>query len=75
MSDRPSQAADLEPLVVKPKVAWKMLGCGNTRGYELLAAGELKAIRTAVRAKLRSSASKDLSQGSLLAPIRGIPGR
>jgi hypothetical protein len=33
--------ADLEPLVVKPKVAWKMLACSNTRGYELLAAGQL----------------------------------
>lgn len=30
-----------EPLVVKPRQAWQMLGCGNTRGYELLAAGEL----------------------------------
>jgi hypothetical protein len=30
-----------EPLVVKPKLAWVMLCCGNTRGYELLAAGEL----------------------------------
>ena len=29
------------PLVVKPKTAWKMLSCSNTRGYELLAAGEL----------------------------------
>jgi hypothetical protein len=28
-------------LVVKPKVAWKMLACSNTRGYELIAAGEL----------------------------------
>jgi len=26
---------DLGPLVVKPKVAWKMLACSNTRGYEL----------------------------------------
>jgi hypothetical protein len=31
------------PLVVKPKVAWKMLQCGNTRGYQLLAAGELES--------------------------------
>jgi hypothetical protein len=30
-----------EPLVVKPATAWRMLTCGNTRGYELLAAGEL----------------------------------
>jgi len=28
-------------LVVKPRVAWKMLACSNTRGYELLNAGEL----------------------------------
>jgi hypothetical protein len=32
---------DLAPLVVKPKAAWKMLACSNTRGYELLDAGEL----------------------------------
>jgi hypothetical protein len=32
---------DLGPLVVKPKVAWMMIQCSNTRGYELLAAGEL----------------------------------
>jgi hypothetical protein len=30
-----------KPLVVKPKRAWIMLDCSNTRGYELLAAGEL----------------------------------
>src|SRR5262245_47018346 len=36
LSDR-----ELGPLVVKPKIAWKMLQCSNTRGYELLAAGEL----------------------------------
>jgi hypothetical protein len=28
-------------LVVKPKVAWKMLGCSNTFGYQLLKAREL----------------------------------
>jgi hypothetical protein len=28
-------------LVVKPKVAWRLLACSNTRGYELIAAGEL----------------------------------
>jgi hypothetical protein len=32
---------DVGPLVVKPKIAWKMLACSNTRGYELLNAGEL----------------------------------
>jgi excisionase family DNA binding protein len=33
----------LDPLVVKPREAWVMLGCGNTWGYELLAAGELES--------------------------------
>jgi hypothetical protein len=28
-------------IVVKPKSAWQMLQCSNTRGYELLSAGEL----------------------------------
>ena len=35
----------ITPLLVKPKVAWKMLSCGNTRGYELLAAGELESFK------------------------------
>lgn len=45
MSTRPVEANDLAPLVVSPKVAWKMLACGNTRGYELLAAGELESYK------------------------------
>jgi hypothetical protein len=31
----------VEPLLVRPRDAWRMLGCGNTRGYALLNAGEL----------------------------------
>ena len=43
MSSHSTDLSDWEvPLVVKPKTAWKMLACGNTRGYELLAAGELE---------------------------------
>jgi hypothetical protein len=32
-----------EPLAVKPRDAWRMLGCGNTYGYQLLGAGELES--------------------------------
>ncbi|MFY9958398.1 excisionase family DNA-binding protein [Bradyrhizobium sp.] len=32
-----------EPLVVPPKVAWRLLGCGNTHGYQLIADGELQS--------------------------------
>jgi excisionase family DNA binding protein len=45
VSNRNSHAADIGPLVVKPKVAWRMLGCSNTRGYELIAAGELESYK------------------------------
>jgi hypothetical protein len=38
-----TEVFNLGPLVVKPKIAWKMLQCSNTRGYELLATGELES--------------------------------
>jgi excisionase family DNA binding protein len=34
-----------DTLLVKPKTAWRMLGCSNTHGYALLAAGELDSFR------------------------------
>jgi hypothetical protein len=43
MSCGSTGACDPAALVVKPKVAWKMLACSNTRGYELLSAGELES--------------------------------
>lgn len=38
----PGATGRVEPLVVRPRVAWQMLDCGNTRGYQLIAAGELE---------------------------------
>jgi hypothetical protein len=35
----------LEPLVVRPAVAKQLLGCGHTRLYELIAAGELESFK------------------------------
>jgi hypothetical protein len=32
---------DIQPLLVRPRKAWRILDCGNTRGYELLAKREL----------------------------------
>jgi hypothetical protein len=45
MIDRHAEAEDFDPLVVKPKVAWRMLACSNTKGYELIAAGELESFK------------------------------
>lgn len=32
-----------EPLLVRPAMAWRMLGCGNTFGYALVKRGELES--------------------------------
>jgi hypothetical protein len=49
---------DLGPLVVKPKVAWKMLACSNTRGYELLKAGHWSPSKMESLARFWSLASR-----------------
>jgi len=33
----------IEPLAVRPRVAWLMLSCSNSYGYELLERGELES--------------------------------
>jgi hypothetical protein len=38
-----TREATIQPLIVRPKDAWKILQCGNTRGYELVKAGELES--------------------------------
>jgi len=46
MSTQSTGLSDWEgTLLVKPKTAWRMLGCSNTHGYALLAAGELDSFR------------------------------
>jgi len=42
-TSRRRKSGDVAPLLVRPRSAWKMLGCGNTHGYELLASGELES--------------------------------
>jgi hypothetical protein len=50
---------EIEPLLVRPKIAWRMLGCGNTRGYELLAAGELASFRDGKSRKIVVNSIRD----------------
>ena len=45
MSINSTGSGEAVPLVVKPKIAWKMLACSNTHGYELIATGELESFR------------------------------
>ena len=41
----PNSNAESEPLVVRPKVACRMLDCGTTRLYALLGKGQLESFR------------------------------
>jgi hypothetical protein len=60
MTDRHAGGDDLDPLVVKPKVAWRMLACSNTKGYELLAAGELESYKEGRSRKITVASIKAL---------------
>ena len=35
----------MEPVAVKPRDGFHAIGIGNTKGYELIGSGELKAIK------------------------------
>jgi hypothetical protein len=64
-----------EPFLVKPKVAWQMLACGNTRGYELLAAGELQSFldgrsRKITVASIRRYIERHLGKSAATEPKR-----
>jgi hypothetical protein len=54
VADEPSGIGELEPapLVVKPKVAWRLLGCSHTYGYGLLASGELESFKAGKARKI-----------------------
>jgi hypothetical protein len=74
VSDPRHPQADHEPLVVKPKTAWRMLACGNTRGYELIAAGELESFRDGRSRKITVASIKSYIARRLTAsnsPERG----
>ena len=59
MSVSSTTPADVGPLVVKPKVAWQMLSCSNTRGYELLNTGELVSFKDGKSRKITVASIKD----------------
>ena len=75
MSDRWPDPVDVEPLVVKPKAAWGMLGCGNTRGYELLAAGELESYKEGRSRKITVASIKAFVARQLAAANSGERGK
>jgi excisionase family DNA binding protein len=45
---------EVDPLLPK-KVAFKLIGCGNTKGYELLGAGKIRAVKMGTRTLIPQS--------------------
>jgi hypothetical protein len=75
MSDHRPDPVDLEPLVVKPKVAWRMLGCGNTRGYQLIAARELETYKDGRSRKITVASIKAFVARQVAAASSGERGK
>ncbi len=67
-----SRGADLEPLAVSPRQACRLLGIGNTRLYELIAAGEIESYLDG-RARRITMASIRARIARLLAASGGVP--
>ena len=77
MSIRSTGLSDWEgALVVKPRTAWKMLSCSNTRGYELLNSGELVSFKDGKSRKITVASIKDYIARRTTAPaVRRRRGR
>lgn len=72
-----SSQKDIEVLAVSPKVARQMLGCGNTRLYELLNAGEIRsyrdgAARRIVVASLREFVARKVAESENRALVDNV---
>jgi hypothetical protein len=69
------QADDVEPLVVKPRDAWRLLGCSNTYGYELLALRELDSFKDGKARKITVASIKSYIRRRLEAAKGGATRR
>jgi hypothetical protein len=82
MSVQSTGLSDDERLVVSPRRAWHMLGCGNTHGYALIKAGELETYldgksRKITVASIHALIARRLAAAGTMAahaePTRGRP--
>jgi excisionase family DNA binding protein len=49
---KPKTEAQIEPIVVSPKEAMRILDCGHSWLYECIARGELEAVKDGRRTKI-----------------------
>ena len=64
-----------EPLLVRPAMAWRMLGCGNTFGYALVKRGELESFLDGRARTSPSRRSARTLRASLLPRAQPVPRR
>jgi hypothetical protein len=62
----------IEPIAVRPAVAFSMIGCGRTRGYELLASGELKSFLDGNSRRILVQSIKDYISRKLSDPATAV---
>ncbi len=60
-----------EPLLVRPREAWRMLGCGNTFGYGLINAGELESFLDGTARKITVDLIKCYIERKLAGSAKG----
>jgi excisionase family DNA binding protein len=65
---------NIEPLVVKPQEAWRLLSCSRTYGYELIAAGALDSFKDGKIRKITVSSIKAYIDRQLAAQRSGSGG-
>ena len=71
---RRRRSMPLEPLLVRPEQAFRLLGVGRTLGYELMRAGHLERVQIGRRAVAVTLTSvKRLAAGGLTPPLRRRP--
>lgn len=65
-------STSIEPLGVSPKTAWHLIGCGQTKGYEYLASGELESYLVGRARRITMPSIKKLV-ARLVAETNGYP--
>jgi hypothetical protein len=57
----------LEPLAVPPQIAWQLLQISNTKGYELIATGELESFLVGRSRRITMASIRSLIERRLAA--------
>lgn len=63
----------LEPVTVRPKVAFDALGVGFTKGYELINSGDLEAIKIGRATRANPAFARASTSGFSPIPLKQYP--